>query len=206
MLKPSWVPIGFRARLFWTTGDVTLLEDLRTTYVVVDPDNLQPGVHQKLQHDSGLKLVFRQENPDGLKIREVYRVTSRQGQIVSPNSLRVAVLGLNKPSPVEPGGVFSVPLLLSVRGGEVPVTIRVSALIRDSEGLAVNVEEDVRQAVNLEAAGRGIMRGRLSLVAPFDPGDYEATLYEWRGAKRTALTGQGGEVVSLPIRVVGAAE
>ena len=66
---------GFRARAFFATGEVGLLDDLGVNYVYLNPEMVGPDVYRRIQQDPRLERVLHLEWPGGGEVtREAYRV------------------------------------------------------------------------------------------------------------------------------------
>jgi len=196
MLRIGWHPVGFRARVFWKTGDVGLLDDLRADYLLLDPDGLDSGVYWTLQHEPRLERVLRHEDR-GL-VREVYRVRAAPSPL--PTSVQdVRVLRINIPNRFEPAEVYGLTLAMS---SATPLPrIRGSALIRTLDGVSINAEDEVRHIIALRRDGRNSWTGTLWFVTPFEAGEYEVALYAWDGPTRRPMTDGLGKPIIFTIRV-----
>jgi hypothetical protein len=180
MAQPYFEPTGFRARAFWQTLDVGLLDDMQVTYLLLDPEALPPDVYRQLVMEPRLDRIVRREDGDGLAAREVYRVKplSKTAQVVDGES--VHLLGVEWPSMITAGHVYRLPVVLAaaptVSGGELGITYRVNF----AGGPQVNAGDEVRQRVGLEPAGPLTWRGAVWFAAPYEPGDYEVHFLRWR--------------------------
>lgn len=168
-------PVGFRAMAFWNTGDVTLLDDLGTDYLLVDPAKLKPPVYERLAHEGRLKLLFREAGVRPGTIREMYRVERglREPAPPVPVDLRLEIGPL--PPKLERARFYEIPLSVATRDpgfeGRVKVGYRVFLA-----GQLVNWNDEVRHVINLEPAGRERWTGYLHFVAPYDAGHYDVTV------------------------------
>jgi hypothetical protein len=168
-------PSGFRAIAFWSTGDVTLLDELGADYLLVDPAKLLPRAYERLAREGRLKLLFREAGLRPGAIREVYRVEQglRESAPPVPSDLRVEIGPV--PSGLEPATFYEVPFSVTTRDSSFEGKIKVGYRVFRG-GRLMNWNDEIRHVVNLERGGREKWTGYLHFVAPYEAGRYDVTL------------------------------
>ena len=192
---------GFRARAFFATGEVGLLDDLGVDYVYVNPETVGSDVYRRIEHDPRLERVLHLEWPEGGVTREAYRVkpAAPTPTWIAPEGL--TVLSVEPPPRMVTRRVYPLRLVLSGTGGRDGKALRVSYEIRHPDGRLETWTDEVRLPVKLEAAGPGRWIGTLWLATPLATGDHDVFIYGWDGENRVPLRGVDGRPAVVRVRV-----
>jgi hypothetical protein len=180
-------PYGFRAIAFWSTGDVTLLDELGADYLLVDPAKLDPRAYERLAREGRLKLLFREAGLKPGTIREVYRVEKGLGEPVPPVPADLRLDVGPAPPRVQPGRFYDLPLSVETRDPSFEGRMKVGYRVFHG-GRLMNWNDEVRHIVNFEHGGRERWTGFLHFVAPYDAGRYDVTVqaFDERGGQDKA--------------------
>ena len=199
--SPSWEGEGFRARVFLETGETSVLDDLRVTYVYVNPQKLARDVYRRIQENPRLERVLHLETGDGAAVREAYRLKPAQATPVWLPLQGFRVVSAEPPARLEPRRAYPVPLVLSGEGEPGDGVLRVSYDVRFPDDRLVTQNDEVRLPVALRPTGPGRWTGTLSLATPWEAGEYNVRLYGWDGNTRFPLLGTDGQPAVLRVRV-----
>ena len=199
-MTPLWDAEGFRARVFFATGEVSILDDLDVDYVSLNPANLAPSVYAKIRRDPRLERVVHVEWPGGGAVREAYRVkpAATPEAWTPPRPFRI--VSLTKPPEMLARWVYPVTLSLTGDGPGIP-RLRLSYEVRLLPGTLANANDEVRLPVTLHRNGSGQWTGTLWLATPYEAGRYEVHLFAWDGSTRSPLRDPSGGPVTFSIDV-----
>jgi hypothetical protein len=200
MGKEYKVSVGFRARAFWNTADVSILRGMLVNYLLIDPSRLVPEVYEKLRREGGLKLLARETDPVRDEVREVYRVVARPWEAQRPLPSDLAILSAKFPDIMTRGGVYEVPLILTTGDGSFDGQIGIGYRIRFKD-LVMNLNDEVEDAVRMQRSGRERWEGKLLFVCPYESGEYGVEIYVQYGSERKPLRRATGEEVLYTINV-----
>jgi len=192
---------GFRARAFFATGEVGLLDDLGVDYVYLNPETVRPDAYRRIQQDPRLERVLHLEWPGGGVAREAYRV-KRAGPTstwIAPEGL--AVLSVEPPPRMVARRVYPLRLMLSGSTGGDGEALRVSYELRHPDGRLETWTDEVRLPVKLERADPGRWVGTLWLATPLEKGDHDVFMYGWDGSTRVPLRNPDGRPVVFRVGV-----
>ncbi len=192
---------GFRARAFFATGEVGLLDDLGASYVYLNPEAAAPDVYRRIQQDPRLERVLHLEWPGGGAVREAYRVKPAMTALASIAPEGLSVISVEPPPRMLAGRVYPVRLVLSGTGRQGRTAVRLSYEIRHPDGKLETWTDEVRLPVDLQPAGPDHWIGTLWLATPLEMGDHDVSIYGWDGNMRVPLRGAGGRPVVIRVRV-----
>ena len=192
---------GFRARAFFATGEVGLLDDLGVSYVYLNPEAAAPDVYRRIQHDPRLERILHLEWPGGRAVREAYRVKPAMTALewIAPEGL--SVISLEPPPRMLAGRVYPVRLVLSGTGRQGRTAVRLSYEIRHPDGRLETWTDEVRLPVDLQPAGPRHWIGTLWLATPLEVGDHDVSIYGWDGNTRVPLRGTDAHTAVFRVRV-----
>ena len=192
---------GFRARAFFATGEVGLLDDLGVSYVYLNPEAAAPGVYRRIQQDPRLERVLHLEWPGGGAVREAYRVKPAMATLASIAPEGLSVMSVEPPSRMLAGRVYPVRLVLSGIDRRGPTAVRLSYEIRHPDGKLETWTDEVRLQVDLQPAGPHHWIGTLWLATPLEIGDHDVSIYGWDGNTRVPLRGTEAPTAVFRVRV-----
>jgi hypothetical protein len=192
---------GFRARAFFATGEVNLLDDLGVSYVYLNPERVASAVYRRIQHDPRLERVLHLEWPGGGAVREAYRVKPVLTALASIAPQELSVVSAEPPARMLAGRVYPVQLVLFGTGRWGRTAVRLSYEIRHPGGKLETWTDEVRLPVELEPAGPRHWRGTLWLATPLEVGNHDVSIYGWDGDTRVPLRGLDGRPVVIRVRV-----
>jgi hypothetical protein len=176
MSKEYMAPAGFRAMAFWNTGDMSILQGMRVTYLLVDPARLSPKIYARLRNESRLELLDRESDARLFQVREVYRVRLDAQKYQQPLPFDVEVVSADFPSIVRPKRFYEIPFVLTVGSSSFDGQIEVGYRILFGD-LMMNAGDEVRHVVKMTRSSAGQWMGKLFFVGPYDGGEYTVELY-----------------------------
>jgi hypothetical protein len=191
-------PAGFRALAFWATGVPRFLEDLRADWLLVDPSRLSSRVRAALARNPQLHLVHREDDEARGGVRELLRVERGAPKAMEHSPRDLTLVHMALPARVEPARLLEVPFVVETRDRSFTGHVSVGAVVRAGP-VTINHGDLVRHEVQLAPEGRGRWSGSVTLVSPFEPGDYEVGLVAGRG--ESPLPDPAGGASLRPIRV-----
>jgi len=191
-MSEFWDDAGSRARAFFGTGEVSLLDDLGVGFVYLNPADLSPEVYRRIQQSPRLERVLRLVVPEGGPAREAYRVRPATSALVWTAPPTVVLVSADPRDRLEARHVYPVRLVFAGLGDVHSAPLRVSYEIRFPDGRLVTQNDDVRLPVDVAPVGAGRWAGTLWLATPYKPGEYNVTLYTWNAGARVALRGADG--------------
>jgi hypothetical protein len=199
--SPSWEGEGFRARVFFETGEASILDDLGVSYVYLNPQKLARNIYQEIKDNPRLERVLHLETPDAGAIREAYRVKPPVSPPawISPEAFRLILA--EPPIRMEARRVYPVQIVLSRPPGPGDGALRISYDIRFPDNRLVTQNDEVRLPVTLRPAGLERWTGTLWLATPYEAGQYNVRLYGWEGDRRLPLQGADGRPAILRVQV-----
>jgi hypothetical protein len=200
-LTPFWDGEGFRARAFFATGDVDILDDLGVRYVYLNPDLLSSDAYRRIRDSPRLARVVHVEWPGGGAVREAYRVNPAPSRRVWTSPDAETLVEASPPSEMQARSVYPVRLTFISPEPVVKRLLRISYEIRLPDGQLITKNDEIRLSVGLQPSGAGRSSGTLWLATPYEKGEYDVLLYGWDGSNRTVLRGVGGRQAVVRIRI-----
>lgn len=193
-------PSGFRAIAFWNTGDPALLDELGVDYLLIDPARTVPRAYERLTHQTGLKLLFRETDARRGTMREVYRIENAALQERLPwvpSDLQIE-MGTVPPT-LERARFYEIPLTVTTRDPRFEGKLKIGYRLFH-EGRLVNRDDEIQHVADLERSGNEAWTGHLYFVAPYDAGRYSVTVQAFDGANMQDKAKFTVEIISGELR------
>jgi len=200
LMSEFWDDAGSRARVFFGTGEVSLLDDLGVRFIYFNPAALSPEVHRRIQQSPRLERILRLDVPEGGPAREAYRVRPGPSPFASPAPPTVLLASADPPDRLQARHVHPIRLVFAGLGAGLDAPLCVSYELRFLDGRLVTQNDDVRLPVDIVPAGAGRWAGTLWLASPYKPGEYSVTLYTCNADTRMALRDADGRPAVFHVR------
>jgi len=198
--QPYFIPAGFRTVAFWHTLEPRFLEDIRPTYLFLNPENLLPESYARLQARAEVVRVFRDKDPQDGRTREVYRFLWRPSEAVPSPPADLSIRTLSFPERIERARFYWIRIALGTDDSlfHGPVRISYRTYYRD---IRMDPGDEIRQTINVGSSPNSGLDGELAFVAPYDPGDYRLEFLVWAGDSPSLLKTSRGEPDTVRIHV-----
>src|SRR5262245_10555809 len=198
--QPYFIPAGFRTIAFWHTLEPRFLEDIRPTYLFLNPGNLLPESYARLQSRTDMVRVLREADPQHGGIREVYRFLWKPSEAVPSPPLDLSIRTVSFPKSIETARFYWIRMALETgdTAFQGPVRISYRTYYRD---IRMDPADEIRQTVKVTPGPKGALDSEVGFVAPYDPGDYRIEFLVWAGDAPRPLNAPGGEHAAVHIHV-----